>query len=172
MNANLISCNAEKTFRSKLENQKEPCLKDLSAISQSFHDGMFSSVISILQPVSIPSFMSGLFHSFNDGSSHINYNESKQFKLILWSIVGATRGGPNRARILNILITESLNSHQIAKKLNLDHKTIRHHLKILVKNDLIRKSSEESYGATYVLTSIMQQNIEILKEIVIKMRDN
>ncbi len=172
MNANLISDNIEKTPRSKLENQKKTYLKGLSVLSQIFHDRMFSSVISILPSTSISSFVSGLIHSFDEGSSHINYNESRQFKLILWSIIGATRGGPNRARILNILITEPLNSHQIAKKLNLDHKTIRHHLKILVKNDLIKKSSEESYGATYVLTSIMQQNVEILKEIVTKMRDD
>jgi len=162
----------EKTSRSKLEYQKEFYLKDLSALSQSFHDRMFSSVISILQSTSISSFVYGLIHSFDDNSTHINYNESRQFKLILWSIISATRGGPNRARILNILITEPLNSHQIAKKLNLDHKTIRHHLKILVKNDLIKKSSEESYGATYVLTSIMKQNVEVLKEIVAKLRSN
>jgi len=161
----------EKTSRTKLEHQTKSYLKDLSALSQSFHDRMFSSVISILPPISISSFVCGLIHSFDDDSTHISYNESRQFKLILWSIISATRGGPNRARILNILITEPLNSHQIAKKLNLDHKTIRYHLKILVKNDLIKKSSEESYGATYVLTSIMQQNIEILKEIVAKLRN-
>ncbi|QUC64972.1 transcriptional regulator [Nitrosopumilus sp. K4] len=172
MSVNLISYNIEKISKDKLENQKESYLKDLSALSQNFHDRMFSSVISMLQPMSISSFISGLICSFDDGSSHINYNESRQFKLILWSIIGATRGGPNRARILNILITDPLNSHQIAKKLHLDHKTIRHHLKILVKNDLIKKSSEESYGATYVLTSIMQKNVEILKEIVTKMGDN
>jgi predicted transcriptional regulator len=72
---------------------------------------------------------------------------------------------------LNLLIIDSLNSHQIAKKLNLDHKTVRHHLKILTKNELIVKSSE-SYGATYTLTGIMKQNVELLKEIVTKMRGN
>jgi len=171
MSTNLISFSIGKISRVKL-NQEKPHLKDLSILSRSFHDRMFYSVISILPPVSIPSFVSGLIHSFENGSSHSNYNESRQFKLILWSIIGATRGGPNRARLLNILITEPLNSHQIAKKLNLDHKTIRHHLKILAKNDLIKKSSEESYGVTYVLTSIMQQNVEILKEIVTRIRDN
>ncbi|MCV0372344.1 MAG: transcriptional regulator [Nitrosarchaeum sp.] len=102
---------------------------------------------------------------------HSNFNESRRFKLILWSIVGATRGGPNRARVLNLLITASLNSHQIAKKLNLDHKTIRHHLKILTKNELIIKSTE-SYGATYTMTDIMKQNVEFLKEIVTKIKGN
>lgn len=171
MKANVISCSIEKTYQVELEHQKESYLKGLSVLSQSFHHRMFSSIISLLPTTPITSFVSEIIHSFGNDSSHSNYNESRQFKLILWSIIGATRGGPNRARILNLLITEPLNSHQIAKKLNLDHKTIRHHLKILTKNELIKKSSEESYGVTYVLTSIMQLNIEILKEIVTKMRD-
>ena len=131
---------------------------------------MLSSVILLVQIPSLSSFASKIIASFGNESSRDTFGESRRFKLILWSIVGATRGGPNRARILNILISEQLNSHQIAKKLNLDHKTIRHHLKILTKNELIKKSTEDSYGAPYILTDIMQQNIELLREIVTKMR--
>lgn len=150
---------------------KRTFLKDLSVLSQRCHHRMFFANVSLIYMTSIPSFVSQIISSFGTNSSG-DFNESRRFKLILWSIIGATRGGPNRARILNLLITEPSNSHQIAKKLNLDHKTIRHHLKILMKNELISKSSGESYGATYVLTEIMQQNVELLKEIVTRLRSN
>ena len=170
MKANILFHTTEILYNSDSKFSTEPCLKGLSVLPQCFPHKMLSSVILLVQIPSLSSFASKIIASFGNESSRDTFGESRRFKLILWSIVGATRGGPNRARILNILISEQLNSHQIAKKLNLDHKTIRHHLKILTKNELIKKSTEDSYGAPYILTDIMQQNIELLREIVTKMR--
>lgn len=171
MNADVIFCNVECMCNYGIKSQTYSCLKGLSVLFQISHHRMFSSVIMLLPVSSFYLFTSKIVCSFGNESSSNNFGESRRFKLILWSIIGATRGGPNRARILNLLIAEQLNSHQIAKKLNLDHKTIRHHLKILTKNELIKKSTEESYGVTYILTDGMQQHIELLKEIVTKMRE-
>ena len=171
MNAGVIFCNTECMCNYGIKSQTDPCLKGLSVLSQSSHHRMFSSVVLFMHVSPFSLFTSKIVCSFGNESSSDNFGESRRFKLILWSIIGATRGGPNRARILNLLISEQLNSHQIAKKLNLDHKTIRHHLKILTKNELIKKSTEESYGVDYVLTNGMQQNIDLLKEIVTKMRE-
>jgi len=151
--------------KSELE---EHFLKDLSVSFQSGLHKMFSFIVLPVCTSQISSFVSEIFYVFGNNTFH-EFKDSRRFKIILWSIIGVTRGGPNRARILNLLITESLNSNQIAKRLNLDHKTVRHHLKILTKNSLIKKSSEKSYGVGYILTPIMQQNTEILKEIVAKM---
>ena len=144
-------------------------LKDLSVLfCASYHTMQFqdfSFFVLYKNPFVI------FFQSLGNPSSNDGTIESKQFKYILWAIVGGTRGGPNRARILDLLISEPLNSNQISKKLNLDHKTIRHHLKILTKNLLITKPSDESYGATYTLTPIMQKNVQLLEEIVSKMRN-
>jgi len=90
-----------------------------------------------------------------------------RFKLILWMFVAGTRGGANRARILNLVKDTPMNAHKIAKSLNLDHKTVSHHLKILSKNDLVEKS-EKTYGAEYQLSQIMQDNQNILSEIMEK----
>lgn len=169
MKTSSISCN-NTSCDSYSEFYKDCCLKDLSVLPQKYHYNMHLTV-SFIFPTLFPFFVSPIICSFGNDSLHSNFNESRRFKLILWSIVGATRGGPNRARVLNLLITDSLNSHQIAKKLNLDHKTIRHHLKILTKNELIIKSTE-SYGATYTMTDIMKQNVEFLKEIVTKIKGN
>jgi len=152
-----------------IQSGKNCLLKDLSILYINFFHKMFFASFSFVISPDIPSIFL-FFHSFGDNVSNKENGDARRFKLILWSIIGATRGGPNRARILYLLITEPLNSYQISKKLNLDHKTIRHHLKILTKNLLIRKSSDETYGVTYILTPIMQKNIESLNEIVSKMR--
>lgn len=90
-----------------------------------------------------------------------------RFKMILWMFVAGTRGGANRARILNLVKEKPMNAHQISKSLNLDHKTVAHHLKILSKNDLVQKS-EKTYGAEYQLSQIMSKNQNVLEEIMEK----
>jgi len=90
-----------------------------------------------------------------------------RFKMILWLFVAGTRGGANRARILNLLQDTPMNAHKIAKSLNLDHKTVAHHLKILSKNDLVEKD-EKTYGAEYQLSQIMNKNQNVLEEIMEK----
>jgi len=96
--------------------------------------------------------------------------DSRRLKMILWGIIAGTRGGPNRARILNLLYSKSLNELQISKELKLDHKTIHHHLKILTKNSLISKPSDETYDIKYDLTPIMKKNHEVFDEIISKMK--
>ena len=102
------------------------------------------------------------------GSQEIS--EDRRFRLILWAIAAGTRGGPNRVKILNLLYSKILNENQISKELNLDHKTVHHHLEILIKNSLIKKLSEESYDIKYDLTPIMRKNHLVLEEIISKIK--
>jgi DNA-binding transcriptional ArsR family regulator len=95
-------------------------------------------------------------------------NDSKldpRFKMILWSIIAGTRGGVNRAKILNLLANMPLNANKIATILKLDHKTVIHHINILTKNELIIKE-EKDYAASYKLTQIMKDNQNVLAEIM------
>ena len=95
-------------------------------------------------------------------------NDSKldpRFKMILWSIIAGTRGGVNRAKILNLLANMPLNANKIATILKLDHKTVIHHVNILTKNELIIKE-EKDYAASYKLTQIMKDNQNVLAEIM------
>ena len=87
--------------------------------------------------------------------------------MILWFIVAGTRGGVNRAKILNLIKETPLNANKIATVLGLDHKTVIHHLKILLKNDLIVKAQKD-YAAEYRLTQIMIENQNVLEEIMRK----
>jgi DNA-binding transcriptional ArsR family regulator len=107
----------------------------------------------------------GVF-SFSNSDNRISQTDTR-FKMILWLFIGGSRGGPNRARILNLVRDIPMNAHQISKSLNLDHKTVAHHLKILAKNNLLEKS-EKSYGAEYQLSQIMNKNLNVLSEIMEK----
>ncbi len=91
-----------------------------------------------------------------------------RFRRILWQLIGGTRGGPNRARIIRLLSDKPCNANQLSKELALDYKTVQHHVKALVQNGLIVPSKEDAYAAMYFLTSIMQDNLNIFNEILAK----
>ncbi|WP_409199610.1 winged helix-turn-helix domain-containing protein [Methanobrevibacter sp. DSM 116169] len=80
-------------------------------------------------------------------------------KRTLWYLIAGTRGGVNRAKIINLLHERPYNPNQISKKLKLDYKTISHHLKVLENNEIIT-SGNEKYGALYFLTDKMEKNFD------------
>lgn len=125
---------------------------------------VFATTVT-LPMFSIPSITWRLF-SFS-GADNSQSNLNPRFKMILWSIIAGTRGGVNRAKILNLIKDTPMNANKIATVLNLDHKTVVHHVKILSKNELVKKA-EKDYGAEYHLTQIMRENQSALEEIMSK----
>ena len=89
-----------------------------------------------------------------------------RFKRLLWYLIASTRGGVNRARIINFLSENPSNANQLSIQLKLDYKTIIHHLDVLKKNSLIVTDNEESYGATYFISPIIEKNYSAFKEIM------
>ncbi|MDO8869488.1 MAG: winged helix-turn-helix domain-containing protein [Methanobacteriaceae archaeon] len=92
-------------------------------------------------------------------------------KKILWWLIAGTKGGINRARIINELNERPYNAHQISEKLELDYKTVRHHIKILEENKIIT-STGEKYGTMYFLSSQLEDNYKLFEEIWKKMGEN
>lgn len=88
------------------------------------------------------------------------------FKRTLWYLIGSTKGGVNRAKILNVIKFQPSNANQLATQLKVDYKTIVHHLKVLSENSLIITDNKESYGATYFLSPLMEKNYKSLEEIL------
>ena len=78
-----------------------------------------------------------------------------------------TRGGMNRIEIIKLLIKKSLNANEIREKLNLDYKTVQHHLRLLLKNRFIRMSGDR-YGAIYNLTDEFKSHKNVFNEILAK----
>lgn len=83
----------------------------------------------------------------------------------LWYVFTGTRGGTNRARILRALDERPRNANQLAEDLELDYKTIRHHLDVLADNDIVRDSGDD-YGAVYLPTQRVRQNWGTVEQIL------
>lgn len=80
---------------------------------------------------------------------------------VLWWLVGGSRGGRNRLRIIRTLEREPMNANQLASHLDLDYKTVRHHLDRLTENDVVETVGDD-YGQLYFLTDRMEQNMDVL----------
>lgn len=84
---------------------------------------------------------------------------------VLWYVLTGTRGGPNRARLLRAVDERPRNANQLAEDLDLDYKTVRHHLEVLEDNDVVEKSGDE-YGAIYLPTDRARQYWDTIEEIL------
>jgi len=92
----------------------------------------------------------------------------RPLKYLLGWLIAGTRGGVTRAKILETLRENPQNANQLANSLEMDYRTIRHHLKILQKNRIIT-SAGNGYGTTYFLSPEMEENYGIFEEIMNKL---
>jgi DNA-binding transcriptional ArsR family regulator len=87
---------------------------------------------------------------------------------VLWQVLAGTRGGPNRARLLRAVDERPRNANQLAEALDLDYKTVRHHLEVLEENDVV-ESSDYDYGAVYLPTDRARQHWDTVEEVFSRM---
>ena len=92
----------------------------------------------------------------------------KQTKKLLLYLFTSTRGGLSRLRIIIHLLEQPCNTHQLAKKLDLDYKAVQHHMKVLEKNNMVSKIGEK-YGAIFHLSNFLEINIGALDEAIEKL---
>src|ERR1043165_9026203 len=83
---------------------------------------------------------------------------------LLWFLFAGSKGGDNRIKILDLLIKYPLNINRISEKLQLDYKTVKHHIYILEKNNLITRMGDK-YGILYFISNYMEKNIESFYEL-------
>jgi DNA-binding transcriptional ArsR family regulator len=86
-------------------------------------------------------------------------------KRILWYLIGGTKGGPMRGKILSILKERPLNANQLAEQLSVDYRTVQHHLKVLQENQLLVPSKAGAYGALYFHSPKLEQSWDLFLEI-------
>ncbi len=88
---------------------------------------------------------------------------NKQQKLLCYLIQG-TRGGKTRALILKHLNDRSYNAHQLSTVMNMDYKTIRHHLGVLIKNGIVEKGND-GYSDLYFISKNMEEDLNKFNEV-------
>lgn len=57
-----------------------------------------------------------------------------------------------------------MNTNQLSNALELNYKTVQHHLEVLEENDIVTTRGD-NYGKMYFLTDAMSDNLDILEEI-------
>jgi DNA-binding transcriptional ArsR family regulator len=92
----------------------------------------------------------------------------RPLKYLLGWLIAGTRGGVTRAKIIETLRETPQNANQLANSLEMDYRTIRHHLKLLEKNRIIT-STKDGYGNTYFLSTELEENYGLFEEIVNKL---
>ncbi|MBU3967036.1 MAG: winged helix-turn-helix domain-containing protein [Euryarchaeota archaeon] len=85
-------------------------------------------------------------------------------KKLLWYLIAGTRGGQTRALLLKHLIDRPYNANQLAESMDMDYKTIRHHLDVLIKNGVITMEGDK-YGAMYFISKTMEANLDEFNQI-------
>ncbi|MBI2649696.1 winged helix-turn-helix transcriptional regulator [Candidatus Woesearchaeota archaeon] len=86
-------------------------------------------------------------------------------KNLLWYLVAGTKGGETRGKIIDLLKHKPSNANKIAEILKLDYKTVRHHLEVLEKNNIITSINKGKYGAVYFLSEDIKANYNLFGEI-------
>ena len=95
---------------------------------------------------------------------------TRNFKhLLLWLFTG-TRGGTNRGRIIEALREEPMNTNQLRIALNLDYRTVKHHIEVLEDNDLIT-SAGNRYGRMYFVSQKLEESMDVFEEVWSGMRE-
>jgi DNA-binding transcriptional ArsR family regulator len=90
-------------------------------------------------------------------------------EVVLWQVLAATRGGPNRARILRELDERPRNANRLADDLGLAYNTVRHHLDVLEEHDIVT-SGDESYGTVYLPSERTRNHWETVEDIFTKLQ--
>jgi DNA-binding transcriptional ArsR family regulator len=85
-------------------------------------------------------------------------------KRLLWWLLSGSTGGLNRGRIIEVIIEQPHNANELSNILNLDYKTVRHHLHVLEKNNLLTHTGS-GYGKMYFLSDLIEKNIVYFDEI-------
>ena len=91
-------------------------------------------------------------------------SDDPDFRRLLLFLLGGSRGGENRARIIRRLRVKPSNINQLAGDLGLQYKAIQHHIRILVSNSLLVTSGEK-YGMIYSLNPWFEAHIDLFEQI-------
>lgn len=83
----------------------------------------------------------------------------------MWYLLASSRGGQTRVRLLNVLKEQPRNANQLAEILDVDYTTVRHHLDVMMDNNLLKRAGN-GYGDVYLLTDQLESNWPTVEEIL------
>ena len=84
---------------------------------------------------------------------------------VLWHVLASSPGGTTRVRIIRAIDERPRNANQLADELGMDYTTIRHHLDVLMENNMVERPTDD-YGAVYLLTDALEAHRETLSTVL------
>jgi predicted transcriptional regulator len=84
---------------------------------------------------------------------------------MLWWIFVGSKGGRMRAKLVKQIMERPMNANQLAQALNVNYRTVMHHIDILLKNNLISAEGPR-YGTVYFPSKVLESNLQSLKRLV------
>lgn len=91
--------------------------------------------------------------------------DDPELRRLLWYLLGAIRGGENRAKIIRVLRERPSNINQVSTRLQMDYRLVEHHMNVLRRNSMVI-SEGEHYGKVYFLSPWLESHFEIFEELV------
>ena len=91
----------------------------------------------------------------------------KHMNELFSSIFTGMSGRYTRMRIICAITENPLNTQEIARKLGLDYKTIKHNIDVLEKNNLITRHGE-GYGDVFFPSELISSNLPTLYSVIRK----
>lgn len=95
--------------------------------------------------------------------------DDPELRRLLWYLLGGTRGGENRAKIIRALKERPRNLNQLATDLGLQYNLVQHHIGVLKRNSLL-SSAGEHYGMTYFLNPWLEGHFDVFESVARELR--
>ena len=96
-------------------------------------------------------------------------DDDPDLRRLLWYLLGATRGGETRARLIRELQARPGNINQLSKRLGLEYRSVQHHIEVLKKNSLVSTTGEH-YGLTYFLHPWLEAHFQTFEDLCRKLK--
>jgi PAS domain S-box-containing protein len=92
-------------------------------------------------------------------------------RLTLSHLLLGQKGGEHRAQIIEMLRERPYNLNQMAELLGVNYRTVKHHIDVLIDNDLVGPPGPHGYGQVFYLTPVMEENLPLFDTLMKKVRD-